>query len=43
MYSGLYYEAIGIFTTADDLDKFPHPDEARAGDVIFKDIDGDLE
>ena len=43
MYSGLYYEAIGIFTTAADLDKFPHHDEARAGDIIFKDIDGDLE
>ncbi len=43
MYSGLYYEAIGIFTTSADLDKYPHHDEARSGDVIFKDIDGDLE
>ncbi len=42
MYSGLYYEAIGIFATADDLDKYPHFDEARTGDVIFKDMNGDL-
>lgn len=41
MYSGLYYEAIGIFSTADDLDNYPHLDEARAGDVIFKDVSND--
>ncbi len=43
MESGLYYEAIGIFHTQADLDKYPHPDEARTGDVIFKDVSGDGE
>lgn len=43
MYSGLYYEAIGIFSTPDDLDKYPHLDEARSGDVIFRDVSGDGE
>jgi hypothetical protein len=41
MYSGLYYEATGIFKTPEDLDKYPHLDEARTGDVIFKDVSGD--
>jgi TonB-linked SusC/RagA family outer membrane protein len=41
MYSGLYYEAIGIFNDQTDLDKYPHLAEARTGDVIFKDISGD--
>jgi len=41
MESGLYYEAIGIFKTQDDLDKYPHLDVARTGDVIFKDVSGD--
>jgi TonB-linked SusC/RagA family outer membrane protein len=41
MESGLYYEAIGIFKTQEDLDKYPHLDVARTGDVIFKDISGD--
>jgi len=41
MESGLYYEAIGIFKTEEDLDKYPHLGVARTGDVIFKDISGD--
>ncbi len=41
MESGLYYEAIGIFQTEEDLDKYPHLAVARAGDVIFKDVSGD--
>jgi TonB-dependent starch-binding outer membrane protein SusC len=41
MESGLYYEAIGIFQTPEDLDKYPHLDVARTGDVIFKDVSGD--
>jgi TonB-linked SusC/RagA family outer membrane protein len=41
MYSGLYYEATGIFKTPEDLDNYPHLDEARTGDVIFKDVSGD--
>jgi TonB-linked SusC/RagA family outer membrane protein len=41
MQSGLYYEAIGIFHTQEDLDNYPHLSEARTGDVIFKDVNGD--
>ncbi len=41
MESGLYYQAIGIFHTQEDLDNYPHLDEARTGDIIFKDVDGD--
>jgi TonB-dependent starch-binding outer membrane protein SusC len=43
MESGLYYEAAGIFHNQDDLDKYPHLDVARTGDVIFKDVSGDGE
>ncbi|MCK9205778.1 MAG: TonB-dependent receptor [Salinivirgaceae bacterium] len=43
MYSGLYYEAIGIFHTQEELDAYPHMAEARTGDVIFKDVNGDGE
>ena len=39
--SALYYEAIGIFQTADDLAKYPHFSNARTGDVIFRDVNGD--
>jgi TonB-linked SusC/RagA family outer membrane protein len=41
MESGLYYEAVGIFRTQEDLDKYPHLAVARTGDVIFKDVSGD--
>lgn len=41
MYSGLYYEAIGIYRTQEDLDKYPHIDGARLGDVIFKNVNDD--
>ena len=43
MESGLYYQAIGIFHTQEDLDNYPHLAEARTGDVIFRDVDGDEE
>lgn len=43
MQSGLYYEAIGIFKTQDDLDNYPHLAEARTGDVIFRDVNEDGE
>jgi TonB-dependent starch-binding outer membrane protein SusC len=43
MESGLYYEAIGIFHNQDDLDNYPHLSEARTGDIIFNDVDGDGE
>ena len=41
MHSGLYYKAIGIFHTAEDLDKYPHMENARPGDIIFEDVNGD--
>lgn len=41
MHAGLYYEAIGIFRSAEDLENYPHFDEARIGDVIFKDVNED--
>jgi len=41
MESRLYYEAIGIFHDQADLDNYPHLEEARTGDVIFKDVSGD--
>jgi TonB-linked SusC/RagA family outer membrane protein len=41
MESGLYYDAIGIFKSEKDLDKYPHLDVARTGDVIFRDVSGD--
>ncbi len=36
----LYYKAIGIYKTQEEVDKSPHISGARAGDVIFEDIDG---
>jgi hypothetical protein len=41
MESGLYYEATGIFHTQEDLDNYPHLNEARTGDVIFRDVNED--
>ncbi|WP_160712012.1 SusC/RagA family TonB-linked outer membrane protein [Chitinophaga solisilvae] len=35
----LYYKAIGIYKTQDEVDKSAHISGARAGDVIFADID----
>lgn len=39
--SALYYDAIGIFRTQTDLDKYPHWSNARTGDIIFRDVNGD--
>ncbi len=41
MGSNLYYEAIGIFRDADQVDNTPHMPGARPGDVIFKDVNDD--
>ncbi len=35
----LMYEAIGIFRTQEDLDKYPHLGNAALGDLIFRDVD----
>jgi TonB-linked SusC/RagA family outer membrane protein len=39
--SSLYYEAIGIFNDQDEINKYPHWNGARPGDIIFKDLNGD--
>lgn len=39
--NNLYYEAIGIYRDQDAVNKTPHWNGARAGDVIFKDVNGD--
>ena len=38
--SGLYYNAIGVFRDQEAVDKYPHMDGARPGDVIFEDVNG---
>jgi TonB-linked SusC/RagA family outer membrane protein len=39
--STLYYKAIGIFRDQAAVDKYPHLANARAGDIIFEDYNGD--
>ncbi len=41
MGSTLYYQAIGIFKDQAQVDATPHWAGAQAGDVIFKDVNGD--
>jgi TonB-dependent starch-binding outer membrane protein SusC len=41
MDSKLYYQAIGIYQTQDEIDNSPHMDGAQPGDIIFKDVNGD--
>lgn len=41
MNSDLYYQAIGIFNDQEELDAYPSWSGARAGDIIFEDINGD--
>lgn len=37
----LYYQAIGIFSDQKAIDGYPHWNNARTGDIIFKDVNGD--
>ena len=37
----LMYEAIGVYKTQADLDKYPRLGNAELGDLIFKDVNGD--
>jgi TonB-linked SusC/RagA family outer membrane protein len=39
--SELYYEAIGIFKDQADVDSYPHWQNARPGDIIFRDVNDD--
>src|SRR5699024_449959 len=41
MNTGLYYKAIGVFETQEDVDNYPHWQGARPGDIKFKDINND--
>ncbi|MDR1896801.1 MAG: TonB-dependent receptor [Prevotellaceae bacterium] len=37
----MYYDAIGIFRDQAAIDAYPHWENARPGDIIFRDINGD--
>jgi TonB-dependent starch-binding outer membrane protein SusC len=37
----LMYDAIGIFSNQGDLDSYPHWNNAKPGDVKFRDVNGD--
>ena len=39
--AGLYYNAIGIFRDQEAVDNYPHWAGAKAGDVIFEDVNAD--
>jgi len=39
--SGLYYEAIGIYTDTNQIAQTPHMAGAQPGDIIYKDLNGD--
>lgn len=39
--TNVYYQAIGVYPDQASVDKTPHWSGARAGDVIFKDVNGD--
>ncbi|MFC6858550.1 TonB-dependent receptor [Zunongwangia atlantica] len=39
--AGLYYNAIGIFQTQEEIDNYPHWEGARPGDIIFEDYNDD--
>lgn len=41
MNTSLLYDAIGIFRTADELNKYPHPAGAQLGDLIYRDVNND--
>jgi TonB-linked SusC/RagA family outer membrane protein len=41
--NALYYRAIGIFKDAEHIKSYPHWANAKPGDVIFEDVNGDGE
>lgn len=43
MDTGLYYKAIGVFEDQEEVNNYPHWSNARPGDVIFEDVNGDGE
>jgi len=43
MNAALYYHAIGVFKDQAAVDAYPHWQDARPGDLIFEDVNGDGE
>lgn len=43
MNAALYYHAIGVFKDQAAIDAYPHYADARPGDLIFEDVNGDSE
>lgn len=41
MNTGLFYQAIGVFSDQAEVDSYPHWEGARPGDLIFEDVNGD--
>lgn len=41
MNTNMYYNAIGIFQTQDEIENTPSWEGARPGDIIFEDVNGD--
>lgn len=41
MFTSLYYKSLGVFKTQEDVDNYPHWSGARAGDIIFEDVNKD--
>lgn len=41
MNTGLYYQSLGVFRDQAHVDSYPHWSDARPGDVIFQDVNGD--
>ncbi|HEY3403140.1 MAG TPA: TonB-dependent receptor [Ohtaekwangia sp.] len=37
----LVYRAIGIFSSAEEVNNYPHLQGAKAGDIIYEDVNGD--
>lgn len=37
----LLWESVGIFRSQTEIDKLPHPEGTKPGDLIFRDVDGD--
>lgn len=41
MNTGLFYDVIGVFQDQSDVDNYPSWPDARPGDLIFRDVNGD--
>ncbi|MCV9387898.1 SusC/RagA family TonB-linked outer membrane protein [Reichenbachiella ulvae] len=43
LFAGLYYEAVGIFRTPEDIENNPSLPNNKVGDLMYKDVDGNGE